>query len=439
MSAPDANQPMPQPKAPPPGHRTPRDHTPADTLDPHGAATPGAVTTNAVTTNAATAEGPHAKGAHGASVGDVHVGRIVTATVAELTDHEIVLKMVDGRPGVLMLRDAQDADGARPSVGDTIEVALLAREDPHGRVATSRGWAVQQQAWERIETARAADEPLRVTVTRQVKGGLLVDLGPRTFLPASEAFEERDGTLADLVGTEVEVVVTEADRDKDRVVVSRRSLLRRRRRAEERAAYDRLEVGSRVTGRVVAMTDYGAMVDLAGARGLLHRSEMSWNRLRHMADHAVPGQELDLLVIEVNRAKRRIGLSLRQLADDPLANVSEGTVSDAVISRVVDYGAFAMLPSGLEGLVHLSEMAEGRGFRPEELVAPGEAVRVMVVGIDRKRRRLELSMTQAAMAPAPPPETVSDTAGSATTDTAVAPATAQGHVADAGGRPTLGS
>ena len=211
-------------------------------------------------------------------------------------------------------------------------------------------------------------------------------------------FEERNGELSELVGTEVEVRVTEVDRDRDRVVVSRRDVLRSQRRAEERSAFDQLEVGTTVNGRVVAMTDYGALVDLAGARGLLHRTEMSWSRVARMEDHAQPGQDLDLVVIEVNRPKRRIGLSLRRLADDPLPSLEEGTVSDAVISRLVDYGAFAELPSGLEGLVHLSEMAEGRGFRPEELVAPGELVRVMVVGIDRKRRRLDLSMTRAAMA-----------------------------------------
>ncbi|MBK6971025.1 MAG: 30S ribosomal protein S1 [Candidatus Microthrix sp.] len=328
----------------------------------------------------------------------VHVGRIITATVDDLTDREIVLKMVDGRPGVVMRRDVEDADGKVPAVGDSIDVALLAREDPQGRVATSRGWAVKQRAWQRIDAARSSGAALLVTVLKQVKGGLLVDLGLRAFLPASQAFEDRSGELSELVGTEVEVRVTEVDRDRDRVVVSRRDVLRSQRRAEERSAFDRLEVGATVTGRVVAMTDYGALVDLAGARGLLHRTEMSWSRVATMENHAQPGQELKLVVIELNRSKRRIGLSLRRLADDPLPTLEEGVVSDATISRLVDYGAFAELPSGLEGLVHLSEMAEGRGFRPEELVAPGERVRVMVVGIDRKRRRLDLSMTRAAMA-----------------------------------------
>ena len=323
---------------------------------------------------------------------------MVTATVDALTDRQVILKMVDGRPGVVMRRDVEDADAKMPKAGDSIDVALLAREDPKGRVATSRGWAVKQRAWERIDTAQASGAALSVGVLKQVKGGLLVDLGLRAFLPASQAFEDRSGELSQLVGTEVEVRVTEVDRDRDRVVVSRRDVLRSKRRAEERSAFDQLEVGATVTGRVVAMTDYGALVDLAGARGLLHRTEMSWSRVANMDDHAQPGQDLELVVIELNRSKRRIGLSLRRLADDPLPALEEGLVSDATISRLVDYGSFAQLPSGLEGLVHLSEMAEGRGFRPEELVAPGERVRVMVVAIDRKRRRLDLSMTRAAMA-----------------------------------------
>lgn len=326
------------------------------------------------------------------------MGRIVTATVDEVGEREIILKMVDGRPGVVILKDVTDADGRVPKVGDPIEVALLAREDPKGRLATSRGWAAKQQAWERIDAAKASGDPLTVSVTKQVKGGLLVDLGPRAFLPASQAFEDRDGDLAGLVGTEVEVRVTEADRERDRVVVSRRDVLRKQRRSEEREAFKRLEVGSKVTGKVVTMVEYGALVDLAGARGLLHRTEMAWGRVDRMEDFATPGQDLELVVTEVNKSKRRIGLSLRRLADDPLESVEIGVVSDGTITRVVDYGAFVELPSGAEGLVHLTEMAEGRGYKPIELVAPGEAVRVKVMGLNRKRRRLELSMIQAALA-----------------------------------------
>ncbi|MCB1028620.1 MAG: S1 RNA-binding domain-containing protein [Microthrixaceae bacterium] len=313
-------------------------------------------------------------------------------------EREIILKMVDGRPGVVMRQDVTDADGRVPKVGESIEVALLARDDPRGRMATSRGWAAKQRAWERIDAARESGEPLSVMVLKQVKGGLLVDLGPRAFLPASQAFADREGDLAELVGTEVEVRVTEADRERDRVVVSRRDVLRKRRRAEERKAFQALEVGATVTGRVVSMVEYGALIDLAGARGLLHRTEMSWGRVDRMEDYASPGQDLEVAVIEVNRSKRRIGLSLRRLTEDPLGAVEIGTISDATVTRVVDYGVFAELPSGAEGLVHLTEMAEGRGYRPSDLVAPGEAVRVKVTGINRKRRRLELSMTQAALA-----------------------------------------
>lgn len=328
---------------------------------------------------------------------DVHVGRIVTAVVDEVGDREIILKMVDGRPGVVMRKDVTDVDGDVPQVGATIEVALLAREDPQGRMATSRGWAAKQQSWERIDAALASGELLKVKALKQVKGGLLVDLGQRAFLPASQAFEGSGGDLAELVGVEVEVRVTEADRQRDRGGVATRRTAQAP-RAEERSVFQRLEVGATVTGRVVAMVEFGALVDLAGARGLLHRTEMSWGRVDRLEDFAVPGQELELVVIEVNRSKRRIGLSLRRLSDDPLAKVEEGSIEDATVTRVVDYGVFAELASGAEGLVHLSEMAEGRGYRPEELVAPGEAVRVKVMRVDPKRRRVELSMVQAALA-----------------------------------------
>jgi len=285
-------------------------------------------------------------------------------------------------------------------------------------------------------------------VVREVKGGLVVDVGLRAFLPTSligeveipteqptppdqagqvdqtgqpdqadqtgqadqtepsgsdhvaseEATSDRPPTtvsIADpsrLVGRDVEVLVTEADRARDRLVVSRRDLLRRRRRDEEKQRFGALKPGKRVTGRVVSVADYGAVVDLGGVRGLVHRSELSWERFGTPADVMSVGDEVEVEVLDVNRSKKRVSLSRRNVVPDPYADVEPGQIVPAVITRVVEYGAFARLESGAEGLIHMSELSEVPGYRPDQLVVPGESVTVKVMDVDRGRHRVGLSV-----------------------------------------------
>lgn len=315
----------------------------------------------------------------------VLVGKVVEAEVTSVGPRETEVRLLDGRTGVVA---SEELPGA--AVGARVEGALLAREDPRGRVWLSVTWAAKQRAWNRVETALAESESLSGPVVRSTKGGFVVDLGLRAFLPMSLIGSARADAL---VGTEVDVVVTEANRDTDRVVVSIRDHERRQRRTREKELLRSLAPGDRVRGRVVSTAEYGAVLDLGGARGLIHRSELTWGRLGAVEDHVTPGQELDAVVLDVNVSKRRVGLSLRQLTDDPLKGLEPGSVGSATVVRVVDYGAFARLDdSGVEGLVHISELSDVPGFRPEQLVAPGEQVMVKVLDIDRRRRRVSLSV-----------------------------------------------
>lgn len=323
----------------------------------------------------------------------VAVGKVVEVTVTAVVDGEVEVRLADGRPGVVPRGEFEQP----PSVGEVVEAAQLAREDPRQRAVLSVSWARKQRAWERVESALAEGTPLTGPVTKQVKGGAVVDLGLRAFLPTSLVGEAgadgSGGDVAALVGTEVEVLVTEVDRAKERVVVSIRDLQRRRRRAAERELLKSLTPGRRVTGRVVGVADYGAVVDLGGARGLIHRSELTWGRLESVESVVAVGDQVEVVVVDVNKSKRRIGLSLRATQPDPYAEVEIGQVSSATVVRVVDYGVFARLDEGgAEGLVHISELTDVPGYRPEQLVSPGEQIMVKVMDLDPKRRRLALSV-----------------------------------------------
>jgi len=319
----------------------------------------------------------------------VVVGKVVEVTVTTATDKEVEVRLADGSTGVIERKEFDQA----PPVGGVIPAALLAREDPRGRIVLSYDWAKKQRAWEAVEAAKASGTALTGTVTKVVKGGAVVDLGLRAFLPLSMIDDQPGTDPATLVGTQIEVMVMEVERSADRLVVSRRDLIRKRRRAAEKEVYSTLQPGATVPGKVVSLADYGAVVDLGGIRGLIHRSELTWGHLGEISDVVTVGQDVQVKVLDVNRSKKRVSLSLRQIAPDPLATLEEGAVLPATVIRVVEYGCFVRLDdSGAEGLVHQSELTDLRDYRPDQLVSPGETVMVKVMEIDRKRRRLNLSV-----------------------------------------------
>jgi ribosomal protein S1 len=260
----------------------------------------------------------------------------------------------------------------------------------------SRAWALKQRAWEKVEAARKGNRPLTGTVTGQVKGGLVVDVGTRAFLPASHVDLHHVDDLAPLVGQSIEALVVEADRANDKVVLSRRNLLRQAERAKAAQFAATLEPGQVHRGRVALLTDFGAFVDIAGVRGLVHLSELTWGRVERAADVVSVGSEVDVKVLAIKPGKK-VSLSIRALTTDPLASIHEGDIVQGVVTRLADFGAFVRVGDGAEGLVHVTELAEYRVHAPEEVVAPGDEVWVKVLRIDRKRRRVDLSVNQALL------------------------------------------
>lgn len=317
--------------------------------------------------------------------GGVDVGRVIEVTVDSVGDKEVLVRLADGRAGVIPRSEFTETVAG----GDRVRGALLAREDPKGRVWLSVIWARQLDGWAAVERSLAEKTPLTGTVKKAVKGGYVVDLGVRAFLPASQVVESSEP----LLGSQVRVLVMEAVRDKDRVVVSMRNLQRRESRAQEHELLRSLEPGKRVDGTIESVADYGAIVELGGVRGLIPRGELSWGRVTSVAEVVSPGDRVRVQVLDVNRSKRRVTLSLRQTRPDPLADLAEGDLVTATVTKVVEYGAFMRLgDTELEGLAHVSELSEVPSYDARELVIPGERFQVCITEIEPRKRRIGLSV-----------------------------------------------
>lgn len=328
-------------------------------------------------------------------------GKVLGGIATVIGQDEVELVLEDGRLAVIHRRNYAQTDTEDltkvVSQGDRLEGAVLAREDPRDRVVLSRSWGIEKRAWERLTKASEENEAIECLVTGVSKNGLVVDAdGIRGFVPMSHVAIEPTKDLASFNGQRLEFKIIELDANpqKRRLVLSRRSVLLREQRREAQGVLSSLVVGETRTGRVDSLSDYGAFVDLGGVNGLVHVSELAWTRVKHPSEVVQIGDEVEVKVLEVKVKKRRVRLSLREVSPDPLAEVEEGSISTGRISRLVDFGAFVDL-GGVEGLVHLSELAEYRVSAPEELVTPGEEVMVKVLSVDLKRRRIELSIRQA--------------------------------------------
>jgi predicted RNA-binding protein with RPS1 domain len=325
-------------------------------------------------------------------------GTVVEGVVTSVSPAEVELTLDDGRRAVINRRNfgPNDEDPTTIlSVGDRVFGAELARDDPKRRVVLSRAWALKKQAWDRILQAAGLGSTVQGRVVSLGAKGVVVDVGVRGFVPTSHLELEPVADLTPYLDQTIELRVLEADPRRERLVLSRRSLLLKdqRRRAQELLAS--LQPGDTCRGRVTSLTDYGAFVDIGGINGLVHLSELSWQRVRRPADVVSLGDVVEVRVIDVKAKKRRVSLSLRQMTTDPLDELKVGEVRFGPVTRIVDFGAFVSL-GDVEGLVHLSELAEYRVSTPEEVVAPGDEVGVKILSIDARRRRIELSIRRAA-------------------------------------------
>ncbi len=333
-----------------------------------------------------------------ATTGGLSSGDIVSGVVSSVERRELELDLGSRRIGVIGSRHwaaGLDVDlTVEAKVGDTVEAAVLVREDHKQRIVLSRSWGRQQRAWETAANARKTGEIISGTVTDAVAAGLTVDIGIRAFVPASMAGSD---DLESLVGTVADFKVTEVNQLKGRCILSRKAALRTRERQAARKRLAELAPGTVVHARVTKVEDFGALVFAEGdLRGRIRRSELSWFRVRRPNDVVSVGDELEARVLQTAPAKMSLDLSLR-IGDDPLAGISPGERHQATVDSLAPFGAFVTVGDGIKGLVPTAELSEHPIRHPREVVVPGDSVLTEVTKVDRQRRELEFSVNLAML------------------------------------------
>jgi small subunit ribosomal protein S1 len=273
---------------------------------------------------------------------------------------------------------------------------VLTKEDQEGRLILSKKRARFEKAWRRIEGAAESGEPVEGTVIEVVKGGLILDLGVRGFLPASLVDIRRVHNLDEFMSETLECKVIELNRSRNNVVLSRRAILEDERKEQREQILGRLQPGQIVEGQISNIVDFGAFVDLEGIDGLIHISEISWSHVNHPSEILAIGETVRVKVLDIDRDRQRISLGLKQTQEDPwqtvLNSYGPGASLSGKVTKVVAFGAFVEIVPGVEGLVHISELADHHVETPGEVVQPGEEVRVKILEIDEERRRISLSI-----------------------------------------------
>lgn len=341
-------------------------------------------------------------------------GDIVQGTIVRITSTEILVDIGMKAEGVITGRNLQRVPREiREALreGDVIQVEVVNPEDRSGNILLSLRRALMEEDWQHAQQLLQSGEILELPVSGYNKGGLVVRVGRlRGFVPASQVVPQEPGEgklpveqrLKRRVGQKIRVLVVEVNPEDNRLILSERAAQQELRRRQKEQLLATLQPGMRVKGRVISLTDFGAFVDLGGADGLIHISELSWHRVNHPREVLSVGQEVEVEVIGVDRERKRIALSRKRVEPDPwqqaVSRLREGQLVEVVITRLANFGAFAALKDfpGVEGLIHISELAEHRVGHPKEVVHEGEELVVRLIRIDPENRRLGLSLRRVA-------------------------------------------
>ncbi len=342
--------------------------------------------------------------AYTASMVEVEDGQIVEGTVVKVDRDEVLLDIGYKSEGVIPSRELSIRNDVDPAeivaLGDHVEALVLQKEDKEGRLVLSKKRAQYERAWGTIEKIKEEDGVVSGPVIEVVKGGLILDIGLRGFLPASLVELRRVRDLAPYVGRSLEAKIIELDKNRNNVVLSRRAWLEETQKEQREDFLANLKPGEVRRGVVSSVVNFGAFVDLGGMDGLVHVSELSWKHVDHPGSVVAVGDEIDVQVLEVDLDRERISLSLKATQQDPWQEfASAHQVGELVYGRVtklVPFGAFVQVGDGIEGLVHISEMSAHHVDLPEQVVTPGEELWVKIIDLDLQRRRISLSIKQAA-------------------------------------------
>ncbi|MEK6568981.1 MAG: 30S ribosomal protein S1 [candidate division NC10 bacterium] len=334
------------------------------------------------------------------SLREIVEGEIVRGTVLEIKNDTVLIDIGYKSEGTIPLREFQTLSGEFPiKVGDAVDVYLDQKEDSDGLIVLSREKAEKIKVWDDIRRSYEKGEVITGTILGRTKGGLMVDIGVRAFLPGSQVDLRPVRDLDKLIGKSFPMKVIKLNQRRGNIVLSRRELLEEERRALKDKTLQSLQEGKVIRGKVKNITEYGAFIDLGGLDGLLHITDMSWGRVSHPSELFVVGDEVEVVVLKFDRAAERVSLGYKQRTKDPWEGVEQRfPVGSRVRGKVVsltDYGAFIELAEGIEGLVHISEMSwTQRVKHPSKVVSVGDPVEVMILDVDQVNKRISLGMRQ---------------------------------------------
>jgi len=334
----------------------------------------------------------------------VRHGEIVTGTVVHVGLDEVMVDVGAKSEGIIPARELSCCEVTSiqdvVKVGDEIEVYVLKAEDNEGKLILSKEKADAEKAWVKLEEALNTQEPVQGTVREVVKGGLLVDVGVRAFLPASLVDRGYVEDLSKYLGQVISTRVIELNRGRKKVILSRKAVLEEEYARLREELLANLQENQVVKGIVRRLTQFGAFVDIGGVDGLLHISEMSWHRINHPSEVVNVGDEIEVMVLKIDRENEKISLGLKQVLPNPWDTVAEkypvGSIVQAKVVRLAPFGAFVQLEPGVEGLVHISHLAERHVAKPDEVVTEGEEVNVKVLSVDPAEKRIRLSIREVA-------------------------------------------
>ncbi len=330
-------------------------------------------------------------------------GDLVEGTIVQVDRDEVLVDIGYKTEGVIPSRELSirhDVDpGELVKVGERIEALVLTKEDKEGRLILSKKRAQYERAWGTIEGMKERDEVVKGMVIEVVKGGLIVDIGLRGFLPASLVEMRRVRDLTPYIGKEIEARIIELDKNRNNVVLSRRAFLEQSQSESRTTFLNQLQKGQVRSGVISSIVNFGAFVDLGGVDGLVHVSELSWKHIDHPNEVVEVGMPVTVEVLEVDFERERVSLSLKATQEDPWQAFARthtiGQVTSGKVTKLVPFGAFVRVYEGIEGLIHISELAERHVEIPEQVVRVDDEIMVKIIDIDLERRRVSLSLKQA--------------------------------------------
>src|SRR5215217_23988 len=341
-------------------------------------------------------------------------GDVMDGVIMHLDREEILVDIGSKSEGIVPSREYSSLSSEERqalAVGDTILVFVVQPENPEGHAVVSIDRARQEKSWRRLQELHEANEVIEAEVTNYNKGGLLVNLdGVRGFVPASQVTEIRGGDeaskqadMARLIGSSLPLKVIEINRHRNRLILSERQAVQERRDVMKERLIDELSEGEVRKGRVSSICDFGAFVDIGGADGLVHLSELSWSRVRHPSEVLRVGQEVDVYVLGINAQEKKIALSIKRTQAEPWSRVAAayevGQLVRGTVTQLANFGAFARIEDGIEGLIHVSELVDDRVSHPKQVVSEGDDLLLRIIRIDPQRRRMGLSLRRALDTP----------------------------------------